>query len=39
MSFFFVAIFTSGGQFVQGNGNIFAILVEGRRRNISVKLF
>ena len=32
-------IFSSGGHFVQRSGTILALLVEGNRRNISVKLF
>ena len=36
---FFSPIFSSGGHFVQLSGTIFAILVEGRSRNIPVKLF
>ena len=32
------SIFSSGGNFVDGNGIIFAVLVEGHPRNISVKL-
>ena len=39
MSFKGFSIFSSGGLFVVGNGTIFAILVEGHPRNISVKLF
>ena len=35
----FFSIFSSGGHFVQQSGTILAILVEGRSRNISVKLF
>ena len=35
----FFSIFSSGGHFVQCNGTIFAILVAGHPRNISVKLF
>ena len=31
--------FTSGGHFVQPSGTILAYLVEGRPRNIFVKLF
>ena len=33
------SIFSSGGHFVQQSGTILAYLVEGRPRNISVKLF
>ena len=32
-------IFSSGGHFVQQSRTIFAILVKGYQRNISVKLF
>ena len=39
MSFKGVSIFSSGGHFVEGNGTIFQILVEGHPRNISLKLF
>ena len=35
----FVSIFSSGSHFVQSNITIFAILVEGHPRKISVKLF
>ena len=37
MSFKIFSIFSSGGHFVEGNGTIFAMLVEGHPRNI--KLF
>ena len=33
------SVLSSGGHFVQLSGTIFAILVEGRSRNIPVKLF
>ena len=33
------SIFSSDGHFVQRSGTILAILVEGRQRNIHVKLF
>ena len=39
MSFKGFSIFSSGGHFVQWSGTIFAVLVEGHPRNISVKLF
>ena len=39
MSFKGFSIFRSGGHFVQLNGTILAILVEGHARNISVKSF
>ena len=32
-------MFSSSGHFAQGKGTVFAILVEGHPRNISVKLF
>ena len=34
-----VLIWSSVGPFVQGSGNIYAILVKGIMRNYSVKLF
>ena len=39
MSFKGFSFFSSGGHFVQQSGTILAIYVEGRLRNISVKLF
>ena len=37
--FFLLFFFSSGGHFVQRSGTILAILVEGHKRNKSVKLF
>ena len=35
----FLSMFSSGNQFVQRSGTIYAILIEGFMRNISIKSF